>query len=482
MTAHNFRSFVKLLEDRGDLVRIRKAVDRRFELTALTRELDTLKKAVVFENVEGSQMPVISGLYTGLDRFGLALGAASEEPFTIPDHRARFLAAMRKPVPIQRVDSGPVREVVKTGQAIELSELPVPTFFERDSGAFITGAVGISRHPETGELNVGIYRALILDGNTITVNASSMSDLYRIYEAAQGRGEAMPIALAIGVDPALMMAAASKPPPGVSEYDVAGALKGEAIEVVQCESSDLVVPANAEIVIEGRLDFNEAWVGNTLAEFPNLYGPATSPVVRVTAVTHRHDAMFYSIMAGFNNEHSSIGGIAVYHMQGMLESAAAKLSPNIKRVRVIRNPRLTGPMMHMVISLDKKDDEEPGKLIQAAFAAEVGSQPLSRMFRRVVIVDDDIDVDDITDVEWAIWTRVGNPSRFVLIPDVLGWELDRVADDELKSLRVGIDATMALADVGKLVRPAIPGASKIHIEDYIELGDELSLAGSRKHG
>ena len=105
------------------------------------------------------------------------------------------------------------------------------------------------------------------------------------------------------------------------------------------------------------------------------------------------------------------------------------------------------------------------------------------LFHHVVLVSSvHPHVDDITDIEWAIWTRVGNPSRFVLIPDVLGWELDRVADDELKSLRVGIDATMALADVEKLVRPAIPGASKIHIEDYIEPGAELSLAGSRKHG
>jgi 2,5-furandicarboxylate decarboxylase 1 len=478
MTGHGFRSYVALLEERGDLVRIRKAVDRKFEMAALTYALDARHQAVIFENVSGSEIPVVSGLYGGIDRCGLALGVAASQGFTIADHAKRINAAMRNPIHIEEVSSAPVKEVVRTGEDADLSELPVPTFFERDSGAFITGAVGVTRHPQTGELNVGIYRTQILDAHTITINAASMSDLYGIYEAARAKGETMPIALAIGVDPALTMAAASKPPPGVTEYDVASALKGEALKLVRCEDSDLLVPADAEIVIEGRLDFEQPWVENVLAEYPNLYGPSSSPVTRVTALTRRHDAMLYSIMAGFNTEHTAIGGIALYGMQGNFETVVEALSPNIRRVRVIRSPRLTGPMMHMVISIDKQDDDEPARLIEAAFAADVGPFPLSRMFRRIVIVDDDIDIDDLTEVEWAIWTRVGDPSRFKLIPDVLSWELDRAGDDENRSLRVGIDATMALADVGKLIRPMIPGANEIDLDEYLDRKNDSSSPGS----
>ena len=464
---HDFRSFVNLLREQGDLVQIDKPVDREFELSALIAQLEQAGRPFLFTNIKDAAMPLVGGLYLDTDQFRLALGLANDKPLTTREHAALVNAAKDKPLPPRQVESGPAKEVVTTGGEIDLAQLPVPTFFERDSGAFITGAVGISRHVGTGELNIGIYRVQLLKDNRIAINANSMSDLRNIYAAAQSRGEAMPIALAIGVDPALLMAAAAKPPQQVSEYAVAGALKGEAIEVTTCETSDLLVPANAEIVIEGQVDFTTEPVYNTLAEFPGLYGSEFAPVTVVTALTHRRDAMFYSIMAGYSLEHATLGAIALYGMRDAMAAEIHKLSAHVQRVHVVRQPPLTGAMMHIVIALDKHDDAEPEQLIRSAFNAQIGSTPLSTFVRRIVVVDDDIDVDDLIEVEWAIWTRVGRAARFILIPDVVSWELDRAADESMKAVRVGIDATMALDAVDDLVRPRIPGAEGISLDDYL---------------
>jgi 2,5-furandicarboxylate decarboxylase 1 len=356
--------------------------------------------------------------------------------------------------------------MVRTGQDANLGELPVPTFFELDSGAFITGGVGVSRIPGTGEMNIGFYRTLILGRARMAVNASSMSDLRRFYDHARQRGESMPIALAIGVDPALLMAAACKLPPDRSELGVAGALTGKPVELVSCETSELLVPANAEIIIEGRVDFSRE-VENTLGEFAGQYGPASGPVTEVTAITRRRDARFYSILAGRNPEHNTIGGIVTYSLRRDITAALRKLCPAIKRLNVFIDPRL-GSMVHIVVSIDKQDDTEPGRIIDAAFRGSGEFFPVSRITKRIVVVDEDIDVNDPIDVEWAIWTRVAVASKIHLFPDVISWELDRAAKAGGKSLRIGIDATMDLADRDKLIRPRIPGAENLCVEDYVD--------------
>ena len=254
---YDFRSFMNLLEERGDLVNIKKEVNPKFELAALMRKLEQEGKAFVFENVKGAKMPLIGGLLLDIDRFGLAHEVSPDTPFTRVQHSDLLNDATNNPLEPMRVNGGPVKEIIKTGEAVDIYEMPVPTFFEDDSGAFITGAVGITRNPENGVLNVGIYRVLILGKNKISITASTFSDLRRIYNASEENGEELPIALAIGVHPALMMVAASKTPRTISEFDVASALKGSPIELVKCETSDLMVPSDAEIVIEGMVNFEE---------------------------------------------------------------------------------------------------------------------------------------------------------------------------------------------------------------------------------
>ena len=464
---HDLRSFAALLEQSGELVRITRPVNRESELPALIKQLEQRRLAYIFENINDADFPLVGGLLNSPQRLGQAISQelATNNNYSHRDHAAAFGKAFANPVPHAVVTSAPVKAVTISGNDIDLSRIPVPTFFELDSGPFITGAVGISRDPEHGQLNMGFYRSLVTARDRLVINASSMSDLRRIYATAESSGEQMPIALALGVPPALLMTASGKTAPGVSEIDMAGALMGEPIELIKCETSDLLVPATAEIIIEGIVDFSDK-VENTLGEFADQYGPETAPTTQVTAITHRKDAMFYSIMAGRNPEHNTIGAISTYGMQKIIEENLKAQFPNIKDINVACEPRL-GAMLHMFISIAKQNDDEPRQLLDAAFAATAGIFPVSMITKRIVIVDDDVDVFNLEDVEWATWTRLSREDKVVTLPQVKSWELERCTDEEMRSVRVGIDATMDMDAVDKLIRPAIPGFASIELDDYL---------------
>jgi 2,5-furandicarboxylate decarboxylase 1 len=460
-----FRDLVRLLEQRGELHRITRAVDRRFEMAAVMEQIERKRQGFIFENVRDARYPVVGGVLNRMECYGWALGATPGQPFTARDLDAKVQQALAAGIPPREVSTAPVKEVIIREGDVDLATLPVPEYFELDSGPFITSACGFARHADSGNINVGIYRTLILGKNIMAVNASSLSDLRRIYQHAESKGESMPIAMAIGVPPALQMAASAKLPPHLSELDLAGGLQGRPIELVRCETSDLLVPAQAEIIIEGRVDFSRK-IENTLGEFAGQYGPETAPVTRVTAITHRRDAMFYAILAGKNPEHNVLGSVATFAIQRGLAGALRKQFPNIHDINVYLDPTF-GAMAHIVISIRKTRDGEPMELMTAAYKAAGGFFPVSHITKRIIVVDDDVNVHDLNDVEWAVWTRVANADNFRVIPDVESWELERCAKEGKGSLRLAVDATMDMEDREKLVRPVIPGAASVRLEDYL---------------
>lgn len=462
----DFRSFIRSLDQQGDLVRISRTVDPKYEMAGVMQKLDQAGKAFLFENVKGARFPAVGGLFNRLERFGAALGHDFSTPFGHAEFDALIERGKANPVSPKQVATSPVKEVVLKGKDINLADIPVPTFFELDSGPFITGAVGITRDPESGQQNIGIYRTLITGRDQFVINASSMSDLRRIYASWEARGEIMPIAIAIGVDPAMLIAASCKLAPNQSEIELAGAFQSAPLELVQCEDSDLLVPANAEFIIEGTVDFGNR-VENLLGEFAGQYGPENAPTTRVTAISHRKDAMFYTIMAGRNPEHNTLGSVAVYGVQRSITAAIKAVVPDIKDMHVYLEPGL-GTLAHVVIAIDKQSNEQPSQIVNDALKGGGGIFPVSKITKRIIIVDDDINVHNMGDVEWAIWNRAADASKFMVIPDVESWELERAAKDGLKSARIGIDATMDLEDVDKLIRPITPGADDIRLEDYID--------------
>lgn len=458
---YGFRQFIAYLEEKGDLVRIKKEVDPKFELPAVLWKLQSRNKAALFEKVSGSDMPVVGGLLSSLLQLAYSLGLSPTETFLTLQDRRFLDEALAAPIAHKVLKTGPVKDVIKEGGNVDLTRLPVSTFFEFDSGPFITGGIGITRNPETGILNAGIYRIWVMGKNAISINANPRSDLNSIYEAAQRQGKELPIAIAIGVDPALLVAATTKTPRTLSELDVAGALQERAIAVVRCENSDLLVPAHAEIVIEGTVDFSKKVI-NTLGEGAGYYGSQENPVVRVTAITHRNDAVFYTILAGPSREHTTLGAYIIKQLTDPLVKAIKDKFPRIKKLHAFA----TGNAFHLAVALEKKDREEPLRLVKDIFKTTVGPIPVSTIIKRIVVVDTDVDIYDERDIEWAIWSRVGDAERFLIIPDVPSTKSELAAKNNV-SVRVGIDATKDPADDKKLKRAVIPGFSEINIDDYL---------------
>ncbi len=468
-TVPDFRALVALREQRGELLRITREVDPRHEMPALMALCEAERRAVLFERVRGSRFPVLGGLLNHLPALGWACGSVPGEPFGEDELVARLDHALAHRIAPVQVTTGPVKEVVQRGADIDLGALPVPTVFELDSGPFITGACGIARHPQTGELNVGVYRVLVLDRDRIAVNAVPGSDLDAIYRHHEAAGTPMDIALAIGMEPALMMAAVCRLPVGESELGVAGGLLGRAIGLVRCETSALSVPASAEFVIEGRVDFSQR-VENTLGEFAGQYGSESAPVTVVQAITHRRDAMLHAVLAGRHAEHVTLGTMATAGLRRMLAQALTAALPPLAGLHVYLEPAL-GSMAHVVLAIDKHDDEQPMRLAEAAFAVPVatpgGTAPASYLVKRVVIVDPDIDVHDLADVEWALWTRTARAAKFSVRAGVESWALERCARRGTGSLRIAVDATMDIADRERLRRTVIPGAAAVRLADYL---------------
>ena len=461
----DFRGFIRQLDEAGRLTRIKREVDPVFELPGIMKLLDDRDQAYLFENVKGSKIPLIGGLLNDPARYAMLFEHDGDGEFSKDDFRVYLDQAMDRAVAPITVKTGPVKEVVETGDQVRLTDLPVPTYFELDTGPFITAGVGIARDPETGVQNMGTYRTLILDNRECVISASLMNDLYQIYMKYKASGEPMPIALAIGVPPSMQIAAPAKTAPGQSEIDLAGGFQGAPVELVKCETSDLLVPADAEMVIEGTVDFSR-FIDNNHGEFHDLYGESAGPVTRVDAITHRKDFMFYGLLGGRSKEHNGLGTISVYGIKDALVAAVADCVPEATKLSVHFNP-LRGALCHIAIAIDKKNDEQPREIIERVFQAEAGPFPVSYLTRRVVVVDTDVDIDDWNDVEWAIWTRVADEDRYVLIPKVVSWEVDRAADDEHRSLRMGVDATMAFDRREELVRPHIKGVENLRLEDYL---------------
>lgn len=460
-----FRQIMDLLEDTGDLVRIKREVDPKFEMSAIMKKLEAENKAFIFENIKNADMPAVGGLFTSMSRIGLIFNENTSEEFTLDDAGQKVIAAIENPTPTTEVDTGPIKDIVLTGDQVDLRKLPVPTFFELDTGPFITAAVGIFRKPE-GHLNVGFYRVLIVDRNHVLINASGLSDLRKSYDWYRENDKKMSIAMVLGAPPWLLMAAASKSPDDVSELEVAGSIVGSSLQMVRCEHSDLLVPADAEMVIETVVDLHEM-VSNTMGEFGAQYGTELAPLSEVTAITKRQDAMFYTLMAGRAKEHNNLGYLTIYGLAKSIEDKIKESIPFVKQVTIHFDTRI-GPLMHVVISIAKESDDQPEQVIKEAFNTNIGFFDLSWMAKRVIIVDEDVDTTNMDDVEWATWTRIGRAEKIHLFPDFVTWEIDRSALPDKTSVRIGIDATKDMDYVDDLVKPIIPGIDDIDLKDYLD--------------
>lgn len=451
----DLREYLGFLEKNGKLLHVKKEIDTSFEIAAGLRKIsDNDGPALFFDNIKDFPgWQIVGGLYATQKLMALALGLpvnASEDDLT-----RRYLECDDRRVEPKIVSTGPVKEVILKGDDIDLFQLPMPTYSTLDSGRFITSGVEIGRDPDTGMQNVSAHRRKILGKNKTALLARGAQHLGLMITAAEKKGKGLPIATVIGVEPSVTIASISQAPEGVDETYIAGAFKGAPIEVVKCETIDVMVPANAEIVIEGITVPGERVVDGPFGEFPNNYisllddPMALVPVVQVTAVTMRKNPIFQAMLTGAPMTENHL-------LKKWAHTAAVyRWLDGIAEVKAMNLTRGGTAQYHLVVAINKKNEEEPKAILNKLHSLRHGP-------KYVVVVDDDIDVYNPVDVEWALATRMW-ANRDVMI---LGGEPGVTEESTALSNRprMGIDATAPIKDRKWYQKLIVPGVADV---DYV---------------
>ncbi len=416
------------LDALGRLVRVRSEVDLKHDLAGIAAEFEGGPRAVLFENVKGHDQPVFTGLYWSRDLLGALMRTPEKElPGLVSRHIKKWQV---DPVhPVVR-DDGPVREVTESG--VDLSGLPIPVHALKDGGPYFDAAVVIAKDPETGVRNASIQRFQVIDKDTLAVNIDSGRHLELYLEKARKRGQHLPFTLNIGVGPGLHFAAsapAEAAPADKDELGIASEFHGAPVELVPSTLSDVEMVAHAMYALECELLHDEEHVEGPFAEVTGYYA-ATAPrgKVKVRAVHRRREPVLHTILSGKE----------VYNSVGLLGEA------NVLNLLQIQVPGVIDVYFShggcgfysAVVQIDQKRTGWSRQAILATFAA---FPPL----KIVTVVDDDVDIYDPSDVEWAMATRLDPRNGIVVLNDIFGHGLNPSFPDYLGS-KIGFDATQPL--------------------------------------
>ncbi|KYH38645.1 MAG: hypothetical protein AYL28_002980 [Candidatus Bathyarchaeota archaeon B23] len=417
----DLRIFLEELDSRGELLHIGEELSPRFEIAAVMRHLDG--RPLLFERVEGHRHRVSAGLCAGRGLIGSALGVEDADLY------GRLLEAVRNPRRCE-VGDGPVKEVVGR---LRLSDIPILTHFEGDPGPYVTSAVLYAKTPEGEVENVSIHRLLVLDDHRLTLRIVPRH-LYRIVETAKERGvESIDVSISLGLHPAVLLAASTPAPYGVSEFDVANALMGGALKLTECEHVDALAPADAELVLEGRLRVDEEAVEGPFVDLTGTYDvERRQPVVEVVGAMYREDYIYQALLPS-GMEHRLLMGLP---REAEIWEYVRAITPHVRGVNL--TPGGCG-WLHCVVSIRKVREGDPKNVLMAVFAAHPS-------LKHAVVVDEDIDPHNLEEVEWAIATRFRGDEDLLIVPHVRVSSLDPASDQRLElGCKVGVDATRPLS-------------------------------------
>jgi len=442
----SLREWLDHLGARDRLAVLKPGIGLKFDLAAYAKRLDG-QRATFFPQPGGHSIPVVSGLVSDRGWMAEAMGVEPADMLT------RFQEAALEPVPCRETTAAPAQEVVHR-QVDLLKQLPLPTHNEHDGGPYISAGLMITRNPRTGKQNVTIHRCQVNGPDRLGVLLLPRHT-HAFFEMAEEAGQPLDAAIVVGIDPLTLLASQAIVPLDQDELEIAGALQGRPLPVVKCLNSEIRVPAEAEIVIEGRFLPNVRELEGPFGEFPQYYGPrAKRHVMEVTAVTHRKDAIFHTIVGG-GLEHLLLGAIP---KEATLLAHLKRNFPNVLDVHL--SP---GGVMryHLFVKIKKRQEGEAKNVMMGAFA---GSFDL----KQVVVVDEDVDIHNPTEVEWAVATRFQADRDLLVVPESQGSKLDPSTRDGVGA-KMGIDATKPVAAPEMTFkRIRVPGEEKIDVAEVLK--------------
>jgi 2,5-furandicarboxylate decarboxylase 1 len=453
----DFRQFLGRLRDAGELVDLHQPVDIRHIATLV----DQSDKALLFHNVIGYDMPVVSGIIRSRERAIMSLGCTE-----YGEIEAKLKRALDHPIAPKMLNTSSTREVTMAGDDVDLYRLPIPMSSIFDGGPMITAGIAIARDPEYG-LNAGIYRFIVKERNITGIDIVTPNNMRHFAQRALEAGRPCPISISIGTHPFEIMGSGFRAPLGTDEMTISGGLRGVPTELAPCETIDVPYIANAEIVLEAEiLPTGWVWPEGRFGEFTRLMGGLHwNPLVRIKAVSMRKDAIYYALHMPWENT-----WLAAPTRYAAIRQALKTAGVVVKDINVT----LGGcAFWHAVISIKKQAGEGRNAILAALSVMDL---------KHVVIVDDDIDVFNPMDVEWAIATRVQADRDIVVISQARGKPLD----PSLPPTPVGVVPTTAKMGIDATISEGIPKeryeriayayADTAKINDYV--GGKSDSAGT----
>jgi 4-hydroxy-3-polyprenylbenzoate decarboxylase len=446
MAYSDLRAYLKALERARDLRRVSVEVSPVLEITEIAdRAVKAQGPALLFERVSGSAMPVAINLFGSQARVMRALEISSWEEWT---ERVNFFLEPKVPTSLldkvktlpklaevagifpKTVKDGPVHEVVKTGDQVDLAEFPVLQCWPQDGGRFFTLTNVITKDPTIGARNCGMYRLQIYDRNTTGMHWHLHHDSARIFQDRRKAGERTEVAVALGGDPATMFAPAVPLPPGIDEMVFAGFVRKESVEMVRCVSVDLEVPAHAEIVLEGWVDPEERRTEGPFGDHTGYYSLADEyPVFHVTAVTQRKDAIYPTTIVGRPPTEDAYMGFAI---ERMFLPLMQKMLPEV----VDYHMPFEGVFHNlMIVAIDKRYPHHARKVMHGIWG--LGQATFTKV---MVVVDANVNVHDPAEVAWRALANI-DPQRDMEIVTGPAETLDHASRMPWWGSKVGIDAT-----------------------------------------
>jgi len=416
----NLRSFIAWAREAGTLIEIERAVDLHLELARVMYALDG--QPVLFRALTGfAGRPAVSGVCAQRQHFAAALGC------TVPDLVHRMADALVNPIPPPVLGSGPCQEMVE--EQVDLTRLPIPRYRSDDGGRYVTSGVAVIKDPDLGR-NIAFHRLMLLDERRFAVRLVEGRGTHTAMGKVTGD---LPVAIAIGCPIQVLLAAAMSPPKGVDELSIAQAMIPTPL--VQCQTVDLKVPAEAELILEGRIT-------HTLTDegpFPDLTETMDivrrQPVVEIDRITHRRDLIFHALLPG-GMEHKNLMGMPREPTMFTAVNEACHCTG------VYVTPGGIS-WLHAVVQIEKQHEEDGRRAIRAAFQGHTS-------LKHVVVVDTDVNLYDSAHVEWAIATRFQADRGLVILTDQPSSSLDPSAmqtpGQKARTSKMGLDATAPLGE------------------------------------
>lgn len=430
MPFKDFREFVTVLREHGELIDIDRPIDLSVDVgKALQKSAAVSGPAIQFNN-NGTEFPLIGGLYNSRKK---ALIAFQSDEETVLN---KITLGLAKPIEPIYTNAAVTHEQIICECDVDLAQFPIPKYSPSDGGHYLTAAVVVSKDPETGCLDIGNYRFQVISKNTFSFLAQPNHRLGKnVLKAQQSGCKKYPIALVVGVEPIIAYTCQFQLQEDTNDFAVAGGIRGEPVLLTQCKCIDVAVPAYAEVVFELEIDLEELVYEGPLGEYTGYYTPGSmKPIARVKAITHRNNAYFQALLTGVPPTENHF--LKQMPFEASFFNTMKSSFPTLSKVAI---PASGGVSFYIILAIEPRFAGEARQAILAAMASNL--RP-----KLVVAVNPDINIHDPEQVTWAMSFRM-QPHEDVMIIDNLPAGpldpsvLDDIPLDARRGSAIGIDAT-----------------------------------------